>query len=747
MGRKTRKRWSDFWKRTSEREIADLPDDFEWEVGEDGGAAIDWFRKWSATDVVVPETFDGRPTTAIGRGASQKLHRLRSIELPASLRRLGSASAENCRLFAECSELTAINVAPGNAVFRSVDGVLYFADGKTLVRVPPGKRGAFVVSGGVERIVDGAFFGCSSLTAIKVASGNAAFRSVDGVLYSADGKTLIQVPGGKRGALVVPDGVERIVEGAFYGCKALTAISLPPGGQRIGFGAFEHCDSLSTVDFPNELREMGDGAFQYCSSLASATLTNGMLNIGRETFCGCSSLASVSRPSGLRSIGEMGFAGCEALSSISFPDGLRSIGDAAFCDCKALTSVALPDGLETLGRDAFAGCEALKEVALPKGLASIEYSAFNECRSLSSISLPEGVERIESGAFARCKALTEITLPASLKELERDAAWRTHSDGCWLEPPTVGAFAECWSLTEIKVAPGNAFFKSVDGVLFSADGKRLIRYPAGRKERCYAAPSNVETVEKGAFSGASLEKLVFSDGVQTLENEAVAGCVNLKKATFGRGLRTVEHGAFEHCRALETIVFPAELETLKYTTFSECGALSSIEIAPENPNFRTVEEFLLTADGKTLLLAFGAQEKRVVPRGVETIAKRAFENARATTEVEFPPELRTVEYAAFAELRNLRKVAFSEGPRTIGELAFWKCKALRTVVLPSSVEDIAQNAFHGCLFRLTFFAAEGSVGEKYARENKIRFRPSEQRRRAFFKRWLTPRCENGKTAR
>lgn len=120
-------------------------------VGEDGGAAIDWFRKWSATDVVVPETFDGRPTTAIGRGASQKLHRLRSIELPASLRRLGSASAENCRLFAECSELTAINVAPGNAVFRSVDGVLYSADGKTLIQVPGGKRGALVVPDGVER--------------------------------------------------------------------------------------------------------------------------------------------------------------------------------------------------------------------------------------------------------------------------------------------------------------------------------------------------------------------------------------------------------------------------------------------------------------------------------------------------------------------------------------------------------------------------------------------------------------------
>ena len=49
-----------------------------------------------------------------------------------------------------------------------------------------------------------AFRYCNNLTEIQVESGNRAYCSLDGVLYSADMKTLYLYPGGKSGVLTIP---------------------------------------------------------------------------------------------------------------------------------------------------------------------------------------------------------------------------------------------------------------------------------------------------------------------------------------------------------------------------------------------------------------------------------------------------------------------------------------------------------------------------------------------------------------
>lgn len=92
------------------------------------------------------------------------------------------------------------------------------------------------------------FSGCSALEAIEVEAGSSLFSSVDGVLYSSDLKTLYSYPrGSKRTSYTVPDGVEKIGNGAFGRNPNLTSIRIPESVSVIESGAFYDCTSLESV--------------------------------------------------------------------------------------------------------------------------------------------------------------------------------------------------------------------------------------------------------------------------------------------------------------------------------------------------------------------------------------------------------------------------------------------------------------------------------------------------------------------
>ena len=144
--------------------------------------------------------------------------------------------------------LETIEVEEGNTAFLSYDGVLYTSDGTTLLQCPTKKTGSHTLLDTCETISSAAFSSSrlSSLTLnanlaviggrafedaafqeIHVAAGSTAFKSVDGALYTADGKTLILCPMGREAALVIPEGVTAMSPMAVYNTKKLTSITLP----------------------------------------------------------------------------------------------------------------------------------------------------------------------------------------------------------------------------------------------------------------------------------------------------------------------------------------------------------------------------------------------------------------------------------------------------------------------------------------------------------------------------------------
>ncbi len=302
-------------------------------------------------------------------------------------------------------------------------------------------------------------------------------------------------------------------------------------------------------------------------------------------------------------------------------------------------------------------------------VTKIGAAAFSDCASLTEIKLPQGVREIGSNAFAGCSALTTITLPASLETLR-------------------AAFDGCLALAEIAVAPGNKNYRSVDGVLFSVDGRALICYPLGKTATEYAIPDGTERVASSAFRDCSaLRAITFPASVRELGGETFYGCVALRSVALPDGLATIPSSAFLGGSALGEINLPKGLKSIAPHAFIGCESLTTLAL----------------------------------PDGLELIGDDAFEDCASLESVSFPSGLKTVEPGAFGGCVKLSSVAFQDGLTTIGDEAFSRCESLKSAEIPASVEEIGRRSFVGCASDLTLSGRAGSYAEEYAEKAGIPF--------------------------
>ena len=182
--------------------------------------------------------------------------------------------------FYQCTGLTGVTIP--NSV-TSIKGSAFASTGLTTITIP----------GGVTTIGTFVFDQCDKLKRIEVAAESTAFTSVDGVLFSADKRTLVYCPNGRSGTYAVPDGVTTIGATAFAHCALLEGVSLPAGVTQIEASAFQDCKHLKAFTLPQGVEEIGDYAFGMCQKLTEILIPQSVTELGVRAFAGCMGLSKV----------------------------------------------------------------------------------------------------------------------------------------------------------------------------------------------------------------------------------------------------------------------------------------------------------------------------------------------------------------------------------------------------------------------------------------------------------------------
>ncbi|MBQ2601551.1 MAG: leucine-rich repeat domain-containing protein [Treponema sp.] len=445
----------------------------------------------------VSMNISGCINTGVGYRAFYGCPTLKSIILPESISALekdlftGCSSLRHVNIpsrvssiaggtFSSCTSLDEIEMSPGNAFFKEVDGCILSSDGAKLIAWPAAK-GAVVVPESVEVICEYGFSGCSglesvelsstieiekyaflgctsltqldisrslfmmensalegctSLSQINVESGNPSFKSRGGILMAYDNRRLLAWPSA-QGSVKIPEGVTRIDDNAFQNQSGLKSVSLSSTVKEIGSQAFTSCADLTSIDMPSVV-SIEAYAFSKCPKLVSVSIPETVRRCDGSAFAGCTSLENISVASGntqYKSIGGAVYTADgktlvewpAAKGDVTVSSSVQSIGTFAFNGCSELKSVSLPS-VESIGHHAFDACKSLESVDLGPSVVSIGSHAFSNCLSIKSLYIPETVTVIKNYAFWFWSSDQKILCQAPSKPSGWDFAWNADSD-------------------------------------------------------------------------------------------------------------------------------------------------------------------------------------------------------------------------------------------------------------------------------------------------------------------------------
>jgi hypothetical protein len=475
-------------------------------------------------------TNNGYAIKDIGDGAFAYYTNLTSIAIPSSITNIGTEA------FMECTSLTNVSIINGVAnigeeAFFNCDSLMSIALTNAL------------------SVGDLAFFGCTALTSVILTNNNSYYYLNELTHGISLGMEAFAFCTGVTN-VIINGAVANIGELAFFECSGITSVTIATNsfGSSIGPEAFAFCTGLTNVFIASTVTNISVEAFEDCTNLTSIYFQgNAPPDVGNTfygdsnaivyyfpgttgwntTFGGAPTVeeatpasefsfemdvpgsVAVVRYNGrssvvvvpsyingypVTSIGGDGGVFPLGVTSVAIPNIVTNIAYSAFGGCSSLTSVTIPGSVISIGQMAFIECTSLTNIVIPDGVTSIGIEAFANCSSLTNVIISDSVTNIGSGAFGFCTSLPCITFPSGVIGIGQEVLYA------------------CFSLTNISVDVFNSFYSSLNGVLFDKTQDTLIDYPSGLASDTYIIPSSVTNIMESAFGRCTSLTSVYFQG-------------------------------------------------------------------------------------------------------------------------------------------------------------------------------------------------------------------------------------------
>ena len=317
-------------------------------------------------------------------------------------------------------------------------------------------------------------------------------------------------------------------------------------------------------------------------------------SIADGAFSGIDGVKTVIIPGSVEKIGANAFSYNSTLETIIIEDGVKEIGESAFRSCKNIKKVIIPDTVTSIGKYGFLHCTNLEEIKLSNNIKKLEESLFWGCTNLKTIDIPETVETIDISVFYDCKSLNNIIIPESVKEID------------W------AAFAFCKNLTNMTIDAKNEYYKIEEGIIYTKNGETLVN------------------VNANGIKGNTL--------------------------TIKEGVKTILSRSFSLCNNVETINLPSTLTSgISGDTFNGMSSLKNINVAKENSNYFSENNFIYTTNYNDLVYAISSEKVLNINNNVKTIKTMALIGCKNAEIINIPDNVEKIEGSVFSEANKVLK--------------------------------------------------------------------------------------------
>ena len=612
-----------------------------------------------------------------------------TLSLPNSVQEIDAESiADNLPNLTAYEYASADTIQNSVGAYKIVDGILYSADGKTLISVPPAKKNVVIADTvttlgknclkGVSADVQ---FAGSTIPAITETTGYAgtvivpdstynlvcknfmfafgaeceqiSFQDASGrkmnCEYDANGPQLIS----RRGKSTVLEALPKYLSGKY---------TVDSGIDSIGKGAFVNCVKLTDLEIGSSVKELGDGSLVLPTGISDVRLTGSDISVSKYVF---------GKPA----------------DGAKVPDITISVSEADYEDYLRQWS----EVLDPVYGEGTAKRLLVKDTGSVFYEAGVKYQKVTENGqthyelikvyddSLTALQVKAGTTRIRSGAFDGCNRLEILYLPDSVTKI----ASGVFTDISKLEMILTEGSADCvkqaGDISAEILSPGDMYsgFAYEDGVVYGTNvtgGETLLNVPTDYDQTLHVKADTTILYKEALKGCVKMEAIRLDDptmleeiGESCFENSKFDGTMNLDSCT---SLTKIGAYAFRNNSSIQLICLPDSLTTLEEGTFYGCSSLTEVRM--------------------NRLQHIGDQTfyNCTSLRTISNFAQRAIGNELS--------QLESLGNQAFYGCRNLVTVSMGENMTEIGEECFENCVSLRSVEMNGTVPGISRYCFYGC---------------------------------------------------